>query len=69
MHRGKIFGLARWMSFIGAVIGPLIGGWTYAEFGSITPFVISIFVELSVIPLYISAIKFLKPHMAEKLED
>ncbi len=69
MHRGKIFGLARWMSFIGAVIGPLIGGWTYSEFGSITPFVISIFVELSVIPLYISAIKFLKPHMAEKLED
>ena len=68
-HRGKIFGLARWMSFIGAVIGPLIGGWTYAEFGSITPFVISIFVELSVIPLYILAIKYLKPHMAEKLED
>ena len=68
-HRGKIFGLARWMSYIGAVIGPLIGGWTYAEFGSITPFVISIFVELSVIPLYISAIKVLKPHMAERLDE
>jgi MFS family permease len=68
VHRGKIFGLARWMSYIGAVMGPLIGGWTYAEFGSITPFVISIFVELSVIPLYISAIKVLKPHMEEKLD-
>lgn len=68
-HRGKIFGLARWMSYIGAVIGPLIGGWTYSEFGSITPFVISIFVELSVIPLYTLAIKYLKPHMAEKLEE
>ncbi|MBY9004357.1 MAG: MFS transporter [Candidatus Lokiarchaeota archaeon] len=66
-HRGKIFGVSRWMSFFGAIIGPIIGGLVLDQLGFTAPFIISIFVELSVIPLYIIAIKLLKPYMAEKL--
>ncbi|MFX1498116.1 MAG: MFS transporter [Promethearchaeota archaeon] len=67
-HRGKIFGISQWMSFVGAILGPLIGGFVYQHIGIRYPFIISIFVELSIIPLYIIAIKLLKPYMAEKFE-
>ena len=67
-HRGKIFGVSRWMSFFGAIIGPIIGGLALDQIGFTAPFIISIFVELSVIPLYIIAIKLLKPYMAEKID-
>ena len=67
-HRGKIFGVSRWMSFFGAIIGPIIVGFALAQIGFTAPFIISIFVELSVIPLYIIAIKLLKPYMAEKID-
>lgn len=67
-HRGKIFGISQWMSFVGAILGPLIGGFVYQNIGIRYPFIISIFVELSIIPLYIIAIKLLKPYMAEKFE-
>lgn len=67
-HRGKLFGASRWMSFFGAIIGPIIGGLAMDQIGFTSPFIISIFVELSVIPLYIIAIKILKPYMAEKLD-
>ncbi len=67
-HRGKLFGISRWMSFFGAIIGPIIGGFAWDQIGFTSPFIISIFVELTVIPLYVIAIKLLKPHMAEKLD-
>ncbi|MHA1234336.1 MAG: MFS transporter [Promethearchaeota archaeon] len=68
VHRGKIFGLAQWLSLFGAVLGPILGGFAWDVIGPSAPFVISIFVELSVIPLYAIAIKALKPYMAEKVE-
>jgi len=68
IHRGKVFGAAEGLGLLGAIIGPLIGGITYMSIGSFAPFVISIFVELSVIPLYAIAIKKLKPYMAENVE-
>ncbi len=68
IHRGKIFGLAQWLSLFGAVLGPVLGGFAWDAFGPSAPFVISIFIELSVIPLYAIAIKALKPYMAEKVE-
>jgi len=68
IHRGKIFGAAQWLSLVGAVLGPIIGGITYQSIGPFAPFVISIFIELSVIPLYAIAIKKLKPYMAEKVD-
>lgn len=67
-HRGKIFGASNWISFVGAIIGPIIGGFVWDNLGHISPFIISIFIELSVIPLYISAIKILKPFMKEKID-
>jgi len=68
IHRGKIFGAAQWLSLFGAVLGPLIGGLTYFSIGPFAPFAISIFIELSIIPLYAIAIKALKPYMAEKVD-
>ena len=68
IHRGKIFGAAQWLSLLGAVLGPIIGGLAYESIGTFAPFVISIFIELSVIPLYAIAIKALKPYMAEKVD-
>ena len=68
IHRGKIFGLAQWLSLFGAVLGPILGGFVWDTFGPTAPFVISIFIELSVIPLYVIAIKMLKPYMAEKVD-
>ncbi len=68
IHRGKIFGAAQWLSLFGAVLGPLIGGLVYFSIGPFAPFAISIFIELSVIPLYAIAIKALKPYMAEKVD-
>ena len=68
IHRGKIFGLAQWLSLFGAVLGPILGGFVWDTFGPTAPFVISIFIELSVIPLYAIAIKMLKPYMAEKVD-
>ncbi|MBY8981022.1 MAG: MFS transporter [Candidatus Lokiarchaeota archaeon] len=65
IHRGKIFGAAQWLSLFGAVLGPIIGGLAYESIGTFAPFLISIFIELSVIPLYAIAIKALKPYMAE----
>ena len=68
IHRGKIFGLAQWLSLFGAVLGPILGGFAWDALGPSAPFVISIFIELSVIPLYAIAIKALKPYMAEKVD-
>lgn len=67
-HRGKIFGATQWMSLFGAILGPILGGFVWAYLGPQSPFIISIFVELSVIPLYIIAIKSLKKYMAEKVD-
>ncbi len=68
-HRGKIFSLAQWMSFLGAIIGPILGGFAWDYLGTHSPFIISVFIELSLIPLYIAAIRILKPYMAEKIEE
>jgi DHA1 family multidrug resistance protein-like MFS transporter len=68
-HRGKLFGLSQWTSYLGAIIGPIIGGFAWDNLGHQIPFIISIFVELSLIPLYFIAIKTLNPYMAEKLEE
>ncbi len=68
IHRGKIFGAAQWLSLFGAALGPIIGGFAYDNIAPFAPFLISIFIELSVIPLYAIAIKTLKPYMTEKVD-
>jgi MFS family permease len=67
-HRGKVFGTARWVSLGGAVIGPILGGFMWDSLGHFFPFILTIIIELAIIPFYIIAIKYIRPHMTEKLE-
>ncbi|MFX0070722.1 MAG: MFS transporter [Candidatus Hermodarchaeota archaeon] len=68
-HRGKILGICSFFMTIGAVIGPILGGFLWDTFGPKSPFIISIFVELSLIPLYLIVIFLLLPHVAETYDD
>ncbi len=68
-HRGKIFGFQSTFTNFGAIIGPVVGGIVWDFFGPKSPFIVSIFVELALIPLFIIAIFYLKPHLAESLEE
>ncbi|MHA2180896.1 MAG: MFS transporter [Promethearchaeota archaeon] len=67
-HRGKIFGVGDFFAFLGSVIGPILGGIVWDLINPKFPFIISIFVELSLIPLYLAAVYLLLPHMAESYE-
>ncbi|TKJ19973.1 MAG: hypothetical protein CEE43_13930 [Promethearchaeota archaeon Loki_b32] len=64
-HRGKILGTGEFFTFLGSVIGPILGGIVWDFIGPKFPFVISIFVELSLIPLYLVVVYYLIPHLAE----
>jgi MFS family permease len=68
-HRGKIFGLGDTFMFLGSIIGPMIGGIVWDTISPQLPFIISIFVELSLIPLYLAAVYLLLPHMAESYRE
>jgi hypothetical protein len=56
------------LSLFGAILGPILGGLVFDNFGPKFPFIISIFIELSVIPLYTIAIISLKKYMAESVD-
>ncbi len=64
-NRGKILGSGEFFQFLGSVIGPILGGVVWDFYGPTYPFIISIFVELSLIPLYIVVVYYLIPHLAE----
>ena len=64
-NRGKILGSGEFFQFIGSVIGPILGGIVWDFYGPSYPFIISIFVELSLIPLYLVVVYYLIPHLAE----
>ena len=66
-HRGKIFGVRQWVGLLGGMIGPIIGGYAWVSIGHTAPFIISIFVELALIPLFILALYALKPFVAESI--
>lgn len=65
--RGKIFGIQTFITNVGGIIGPIIGGYIF-DFNPKLPFITSIFVELAIIPLYWVVIRYLLPHIAEKLD-
>lgn len=67
-HRGKIFGFQSTFNNFGAIIGPILGGIVWDLFGPKSPFIVSIVVELALIPFFIIAIFYLKPHLAESLK-
>ncbi|MHA2127974.1 MAG: MFS transporter [Promethearchaeota archaeon] len=67
-HRGKIFGLNMWIDRLGRVIGPIIGGILWDTMEDTVPFVVSIYIGLCLIPLYVFAIRELRPYMVEQVE-
>jgi MFS family permease len=67
-HRGKIFGLNMWIDRLGRVIGPLIGGILWDTLDYNLPFIISIYMGLGLIPIFMLAIRKLSPHMIEQVE-
>jgi MFS family permease len=67
-HRGKIFGLNMWVDRLGRVIGPLIGGILWDTLNYNVPFIVSIYIGLCLIPIFIFAIRKLSPYMVEKVE-
>jgi len=67
-HRGKILGLTSFFVNIGAIIGPILGGLAWDIYGPKAPFIISIYVELCLIPLYLIVVRLLMPHFAETYE-
>ena len=66
-HRGKIMGFHGFMVNLGSLIGPILGGILF-DIGTKIPFIISIFVELSLIPFYILSVYLMKGHLSEKYE-
>ena len=68
-HRGKILGFGEFFAFFGNVIGPILGGIAWDFIGPQFPFIISIFVELSLIPLYLAVVYILLPYLAESYEE
>jgi MFS family permease len=64
-HRGKMMGFSSFFMNLGATVGPIIGGIVWDAFGAKSPFIVSIFVELSLIPLYWLISYYLLPHLAE----
>jgi len=64
-NRGKIIGSGEFFQFLGSFIGPILGGVVWDLVGPSYPFIISIFVEISLIPLYLVVVYYLIPHLAE----
>jgi MFS family permease len=68
-HRGKIFGTKAFMGNLGDIFGPTIGGILWDTVGMLAPFIFSIFVELSLIPVYFLVLYFIKHDLAESFES
>ncbi|MFX1292115.1 MAG: MFS transporter [Promethearchaeota archaeon] len=67
-HRGKLFGLHMWVDRLGRVIGPLIGGLLWDTLTDTAPFIVSIYIILCLIPVFVFAIRKLSPFMVEQVE-
>ena len=68
-HRGKSFSALQIFMGFGNVVGPIMGGLAW-DFISITaPFIISIIVEICLIPFYVVATIIIKPLLKEGFED
>jgi len=68
-HRGKIFGFFQFFGNVGATVGPILGGIVLDSIGLKAPFLISIVVELCLIPFYIILVRIIKPHLREKYDE
>jgi MFS family permease len=64
-HRGKLFGSLTSFEQLGFSLGPILGGYVWDIIGQTAPFLISIIVEWSLIPLFIIGFWILTPHVDE----
>jgi len=64
-HRGKIFSSFQFFMSIGSILGPILGGLAWDFIGLTAPFLISIIVELCLIPFYIFSVVMIKPYLKE----
>jgi MFS family permease len=67
--RGKVLGVASAFNNGGGVFGPIIGGILIDAFNPAMPFFVSVFVELALIPLYLLALKRLRPYYEEIVKN
>ena len=68
-HRGKMFGLNIWIDELGRVIGPIMGGFLWDNLAYNSPFIVSIFIGLGLIPFMMFAIRKLNPDMVEQVAN
>lgn len=64
-HRGKLIGSLTSFEQLGFSVGPILGGYVWDLIGQSAPFLISIIVEWSLIPLFIIGFWILNPHIEE----
>jgi MFS family permease len=64
-HRGKIFSAFQLFMSIGNILGPILGGLAWDFIGIRAPFLISIIVELCLIPFYVLGVIIIKPYLKE----
>lgn len=67
-HRGKVMGLSSFFTSLGSAIGPILGGYLWDNFNPKMPFLVSIYVELCLIPLFWVVAFLLIPHVAESFD-
>jgi MFS family permease len=65
-HRGRLFGYKYIFVQSGGIFGPLLGGLALEQLGLTWPFIISIYVEIALIPIFLLAMTLILPHLAEK---
>ncbi|TXT65498.1 MAG: Major Facilitator Superfamily protein [Promethearchaeota archaeon] len=68
-NRGKLMGLYQFLRNGGFILGPLLGGLAVDFIDLTAPFIISIIVELCLVPFYLSSIHFIKPRLEESFEN
>ena len=66
-HRGKLIGSNIFFTNFGGIIGPITGGILWQYYSDKMPFIVSIGVELLVIPFIILSILLLTPYFEEKI--
>ncbi|MFX1356606.1 MAG: MFS transporter [Promethearchaeota archaeon] len=66
-HRGKLFGSLSSFEQLGFSLGPILGGFLWDNIGQTAPFLISIIVEWSLIPLFLFGFWILTPHVDESI--
>lgn len=68
-NRGKIIGIGTAMANLGGAVGPFLGGLLWDNVSHAMPFIVTIFIEMALIPFYLIALKVVNPFMAEKVDS